>query len=30
MRAAPACEPDGSTGGAASGLGPNIQNWAVG
>jgi outer membrane protein len=23
-------QPDGSTGGAASGLGPNIQNWAVG
>lgn len=22
-------QPDGSTGGAASGLGPNIQNWAV-
>jgi outer membrane protein TolC len=23
-------EPDGSTGGAASGLGPNIQNWGIG
>lgn len=23
-------QPDGSTGGAASGLGPNIQNWALG
>jgi outer membrane protein TolC len=23
-------QPDGTTGGAASGLGPNIQNWAVG
>jgi outer membrane protein len=23
-------QPDGSTGGAVSGLGPNIQNWAVG
>jgi outer membrane protein TolC len=23
-------QPDGSVGGAASGLGPNIQNWAVG
>src|SRR5439155_10609925 len=23
-------QPDGRTGGAASGLGPNIQNWAIG
>src|SRR5260370_3385576 len=23
-------QPDGSTGGAASGLGPNIQNWGLG
>ena len=23
-------QPDGSTGGAASGLGPNVQNWAIG
>ena len=30
MRVAQAPRTDGSTGGAFSGLGPNIQNWAVG